>query len=335
VDVLARENCDRVTEEQIYARACGLAGETLEPLAVVRGGGNNRIYRVRSAGRTYALKCYPDDPDDAYERFHREFRGLTFLWSRGERRVPEPIALDATAAIALYGWIDGVPVGVPGDGDIGALADFACSLNDRTDDPGAAGLPLAREAVLSRDDLGGQMRGRLLRLRHAEPAHPELSPLLREIESEVERRAPLTGALPLPAHLRTLSPSDFGFHNALRTASGLAFLDFEYFGWDDPVKLVADVVWHPGMALAPAAREQFFDAVAPCYDVDPDFRARFERDAPIYGLRWALIVLGEFLPEVWARREAAGAVDRPATLRRQLAKAAALVERSHQDSVFA
>ena len=36
---------------------------------------------------------------------------------------------------------------------------------------------------------------------------------------------------------RTLSPSDFGFHNALRTPAGtMVFLDFEYFGWDDPAK---------------------------------------------------------------------------------------------------
>ena len=34
---------------------------------------------------------------------------------------------------------------------------------------------------------------------------------------------------------RTLSPSDFGFHNALlRGGREWVFLDFEYFGWDDP-----------------------------------------------------------------------------------------------------
>jgi len=324
-----------VTDDDVYARACALAGETLEVPAVVRGGGNNRLFRARGAARTYAIKSYTGDPDDAYQRFNREFGSLAFLWARAERRVPEPVALDATAAVALYGWIDGVPVGSAGDADIAALAAFARSLHERRLDPAARRLDLAREAVLSRDDLAGQLRGRLQRLRAVEPSHPELSPLLREIEAEVERRVPFTGSHPLDPARRTLSPSDFGFHNALRTPAGLVFLDFEYFGWDDPVKLVADVVWHPGMALVPAAGEKFFSAVADCYEVDPTFRARFERDAPIYGLRWALIVLAEFLPAVWARRAAAGAVDRPATLARQLAKAAALVARSRHASVFA
>ena len=47
-----------------------------------------------------------------------------------------------------------------------------------------------------------------------------------------------------PQH-RCLSPSDFGFHNALlRGRPGVpgardwVFLDFEYFGWDDPAKTV-------------------------------------------------------------------------------------------------
>ena len=40
---------------------------------------------------------------------------------------------------------------------------------------------------------------------------------------------------------RVLSPSDFGFHNALLDRQGnVRFFDFEYAGWDDPAKLVCD-----------------------------------------------------------------------------------------------
>ena len=52
-----------------------------------------------------------------------------------------------------------------------------------------------------------------------------------------------------PRH-RALSPSDFGLHNAMRDEDGrLRFIDFEYFGWDDPVKLVSDTALHPGSEL--------------------------------------------------------------------------------------
>jgi hypothetical protein len=324
-----------MTDDELRARAAALAGEPVDALESVRGGGNNRLYRVRAAARSYALKRYPDDPVDARARFGPEFGGLRFLWAAGERRIPEPVALDEVAGLALYGWIDGGRVASAAPADVEQMAAFARALHAVRTAPGAAALPPAREAVLAPGDLAAQLRGRLARLRAVESEHAALVPLLRDLAREVHRRESPGSGTPLDPALRTLSPSDFGLHNALVTPAGLVFVDFEYFGWDDPVKLVADVVWHPGMALAPAAGEKFFAAVADCYMVDPDFCARFERDAPLYGLRWALIVLGEFLPDVWARRAAAGAVDRPATLRRQLAKADALLARSRAGSVFA
>ena len=39
---------------------------------------------------------------------------------------------------------------------------------------------------------------------------------------------------------RILSPSDFGLHNTISKKNKLYFFDFEYFGWDDPIKLICD-----------------------------------------------------------------------------------------------
>ena len=70
--------------------------------------------------------------------------------------------------------------------------------------------------------------------------------------------AGLDFAAELPQEWRSLVPSDFGFHNSLRRADGtLAFVDFEYFGWDDPVKLTADILLHPGQAARPPQRRRF------------------------------------------------------------------------------
>ena len=41
---------------------------------------------------------------------------------------------------------------------------------------------------------------------------------------------------------RCVSPSDFGFHNAIRVNTGVRFIDFEFAGWDDPAKLCVDFV---------------------------------------------------------------------------------------------
>jgi hypothetical protein len=49
---------------------------------------------------------------------------------------------------------------------------------------------------------------------------------------------------------RCVSPSDFGFHNAIRTAPGIRFIDFEFAGWDDPAKATLDFNLQPRVPVA-------------------------------------------------------------------------------------
>ena len=86
---------------------------------------------------------------------------------------------------------------------------------------------------------------------------------------------------------RCLSPSDFGFHNAIRRASGeLCFIDFEYAGQDDPAKMACDFLCQPEVPVPDACRERFLDAalaaeaaadaVDPIEDIQSD--AEYRRD---------------------------------------------------------
>jgi hypothetical protein len=126
---------------------------------------------------------------------------------------------------------------------------------------------------------------------------------------------------------RSLVPSDFGFHNALRDEKGrLTFIDFEYFGWDDPAKLTADILLHPGTPVAPELRSRFRAAAKKLYGHDPNFAARLGAFHPLFGLRWVLILLNEFHPERWRRRMLAGASDGWAEAKnRQLGTARAML----------
>ncbi len=88
----------------------------------------------------------------------------------------------------------------------------------------------------------------------------------------------------------------------------LAFVDFEYFGWDDPVKLTADILLHPGRTLAGSRSEQRFRRAATrLYGrAIRRLRARLVGLSAAVRLRWVLILLNEFIPERWQRRVLAG-----------------------------
>ena len=129
---------------------------------------------------------------------------------------------------------------------------------------------------------------------------------------------------------RCLSPSDFGFHNVLVERGGRAvFLDFEYFGWDDPVKMTSDFLLHPGMDLTADLGQRFVRGACDIFRANPGFEDRLRACLPLYALRWTMILLNEFLPERWQRRVLAGyRGDRSVMLRTQLQKAQAMLTRA-------
>jgi hypothetical protein len=89
----------------------------------------------------------------------------------------------------------------------------------------------------------------------------------------------------------------------LRLSCGrVIFIDFEYFGWDDPVKLVCDFYWHPGMKLSSDLRQLWLHISHDIFQNDLDFPTRLRAYLPLLGLRWCLIILNEFLKSEMARR---------------------------------
>jgi hypothetical protein len=331
---------------QIAEVARSLCGGTVDNLEEISGAGNHRVYRVDGDnGTRFALKTYFSGGHDGGARLSAEFKGLNYLWSEGLRTIPEPMAADRDAQCALFGWIDGESVKTPTPADIDAASDFVRSLRDIARQGAANDLPLAREACLSADELYLQVAGRRARLEREAAFRGDLSEFLRDTFDDTlhvtwsKARKGLCDAgislnQDLPAAHRTLSPSDFGFHNAVRSDDGaLVFCDFEYFGWDDPVKLVSDFVLHPGMALGPRFATRFEKQAAAIFSDDPTFAVRLRLLKPLYALRWALITLNEFVPERWAQRAFAyGDRDRNTVLARQLGKAEGFVGRVKKEN---
>ena len=99
----------------------------------------------------------------------------------------------------------------------------------------------------------------------------------------------------LDADFQRLIPADFGFHNTLKSDNdSLGFVDFDYFGWDDPVKMAVDFMIHPAHNLSLDERELVKDRLANAVLRDTGFEERLKNHAPLFALRWALILLNPF-----------------------------------------
>jgi hypothetical protein len=304
------ENLAQATEV-----ARGLVGGAVEVSRLVTGGRNSRIWCVRSGEGAFALKQYPPRGDEPRDRLATEVGALRLMERYRIDTVPRVLGVDRERGYALLSWIDAHDVTAVGNADIDAAVAFLCTIHGLRSAPWAAE-QLAAEACLCGREIERQIEGRLVRLREDAAAENELIDFIehyfvpRLSEASLRARAQMAAAsldfnAELPQEWRSLVPSDFGFHNCLRRSDGsLAFVDFEYFGWDDPVKLTADILLHPGRTLLPPQRKRFREAATRLYGGDPAFARRLSAYLPLFGLRWVLILLNEFIPERWQRRRA-------------------------------
>lgn len=314
----------------------GLRGEfTVSPL---KGGANNRVFRVQAGGKSLLLKAYFRHPDDPRDRLGHEFAFSRFAWERGLRCLPEPLAADPENALGLYQFIEGRPP-TPADLTPSAIDQalaFYTELNAHKQHPDAARLPNGSEACFSLRDHLRTVERRIERLEAVEACEDiqhevvgfvqnELTPQWKAAAAQIEAQNELADLLP-PTD-RCLSPSDFGFHNALIEASGrLIFIDFEYAGWDDPAKLVCDFFCQPAVPVPLDYFSAFAAQVTANLSHPSRGRDRIDLLLPLYRIKWCCILLNDFLPTSRARRRFALAeAGESERLRQQLEKARAML----------
>jgi len=319
---------------QATAVAHALLGDVVAVSRLASGGRNSRIWRVTCGDRAFALKQYPSRRDDPRDRLATEVGALRLMERYRIDTVPRVLGIDGERGYALLSWIDGGDVTDIADADVDAAVAFLTAVHALRSTPWAAEQPPAAEACLSGTEIERQIMARLKRLHEVAGDEKELidfidNPVATRVAAEVaQARRIMTAAglafdVELPQEWRSLVPSDFGFHNSLRRRDGsLAFVDFEYFGWDDPVKLTADILLHPGRPLLPPQRRKFRQAAQRLYGGDPAYATRLSAYLPLFGLRWVLILLNEFIPERWQRRVEAGETGSWSAVKaRQLAQA--------------
>ncbi|MHC4191837.1 MAG: phosphotransferase [Planctomycetota bacterium] len=313
----------------------------LKYLQRIGGGRNSQVYKLDcSDGRHYLAKVYYRHDEDSRDRLAAEFDGLTFLWQSGVRAVPEPLSADPIPGFAIYEYIHGQAINSSNvtTSDIDRAVDFLITLSRLTDHPGAAGLQPASEACFSVKAIVENVQQRIKRLSSLPDQGSlevelqrflanEMGPFFAHVKEWSRARLLELGLeldWELPIAERTLSPSDFGFHNALRRSDGnLVFLDFEYFGWDDPAKMIADFVLHPAMNLPLKFKRRYVRGLLAHFTNIGALSVRLSAVYPLFGLKWCLILLNEFVPVDRARRDFAEieSVERGERLAQQLTKA--------------
>lgn len=333
---MTADDADILAAAARLSAAAGFGPPTaLTPLA---GGRNNRVFRIDYGGDRplAALKRYFHSPADRRDRLGAEWALLTYAWQRGVCSVPRPLAAEPESHMALYAFVPGrkLQVGEIGAAEVAAAADFAIALNAAPRQ--FAGFAPGSEACFSLAEHLATVDRRIARLDGLDREAPHaaeaarfvaqaLAPAWRHAGARILERARALGSAadaPIDAGAVCLSPSDFGFHNAIRRPDGeLVFLDFEYAGRDDPAKLVCDFFCQPEVPVPLDHWGTFCRRIVEGLGLSADHGARFDLLLDAYRVKWICIILNDFVAADSARRSYASPADRAARCAAQLALA--------------
>ena len=291
-------------------------------IEAIAGGRNNRAYRIASPRGHWLFKQYFQDPSGGRDRCGSEWDWSTFCWKLGVRACPEPIATDSLHRASLFEFITGrhLEQNQISANHVEQAASYVAEVNRFRDHPAAMKIAQAAESCFSMEEHLACVEQRIERLeklavneRLDAELQDWLQKSLRPVWNSLQENVRSTDILhslteKLPQSQRCLSPSDFGFHNALLERGGqLRFLDFEYAGWDDPAKLVCDFFWQPQFPVPRQWAKGLISAfMTP--DSEPQLIHRIHLLFPVYGIKWCCLILNEFVVSDRQRREFAQAM---------------------------
>lgn len=249
--------------DEINAWLRDYGNQTLDGIRQLGGSGNNLVYRLSFSNQPpLVAKFYKADRSDRRDRLQHEWAFLSLIHGKTEFAVPKPMIKDDALGVGVYSLLEGKPL--TRHSDISPdywhqCLTFLKTIQSLKPTTAAQTLPYAAEACLS---LQGYLADTQKRRDHwldkAQRGVLDTAStawIQNDLEAIYQQIAQACIASPdfkmrLPRDGQILSPSDFGLHNAIRMDDGrLGFVDFEYSGWDHPLKTLHDFLNQPRIPM--------------------------------------------------------------------------------------
>jgi len=284
------------------------------------GGKNSKVLKIICDNhKEYILKQYFSHTLDQRNRLKVEFDCLKFLHNENISCVPKPLLQNEEYNYAIFEYINGKKIESEDVSfkDIDMLVNFLSKLNVLKLKTEAKKFKAASEACFSIKAIIENIENRVNRLLQVKKndseiyellldfIHKEFKPCFIEIQQWCFKQE-LNWKEDISLNERILSPSDYGFHNSLRLSDKIIFVDFEYFGWDDPAKMICDFLIHPAMSLSVDIKKYFFNSILRKINNNSRLEKRVVTVYPLFALKWCMIFLNEFVPELLLRRKFSG-----------------------------
>ncbi len=275
--------------------------EGVQSIQKINHMGNNRLFEVLVNNNKYLLKEYSIIQKN-WDRGKTEFEAVKYLNQKRFGEVPMCINYYPEDNIGIYSFEEGRVLNIKdvNSDHISLGVDFITKLHKINDEDKRGFKPerTARFSLISYVEL---LENRLESIEKNFYGSSDnkyfLNNLVKEKINELKSNVLPYGEIYINRKLRlneqVLTSGDFGFHNMLYNGKKSKFIDFEYFGRDDPVKEILNFLHHDkNTDLDRKLKEQFLEEYKKIINVDQFFEERLTLADPLIGMNWVLIGCG-------------------------------------------
>lgn len=285
----------------------------------IKRGGNNCVYKIETGNELFFGKVYHRDAVDSRDRLGQEVAFTKYLQSIGINDSPALIAEDQACGVACFEWIEGANF----ETDSTLTKEFwkQCFCFLKKIQSGkkmveGQNLPNASESAFSFRAHFALLQNRRDYWHFNNKTIPEEIRffVMTNLDQEYKSVAKKLISHPdfskeLEPYEKIISPSDFGLHNAKIGKNGnLVFFDFEYAGWDDPAKTIADFFTQPRFPAPSTELEKLLSIFSEIFS-EQTMKKLLERlplVSRVIRLKWCYVLLNDFHPISRERRILSG-----------------------------
>lgn len=281
-----------------------------DDISLISKGKNSRSFLVVRENKKFLFKYFKNNDFIKRNRLKAELNFLNLMIKEGFKNVPIPIKFNIEKNFILLSWLDGKNINEINKSHIEKLIFFIIELQSLRNSTLINTIDNASEACFNLND---HIKIVSFRLNLLEKRLGYLKFLPSEIYEKFKKFVSLINYdfkkisleinnkynnllfLKLNSRQKILSQSDIGFHNIfINNNNELLFFDFEYAGWDDCFKMIADLVLQPEGCLD----YRFFQISKPLlnkYLRTFEDKERLKKTIFLYRIKWTCILLNTFL----------------------------------------
>ena len=235
--------------------------------------------------KQYKLKI----SNQSKQRIKNEFNLVRILSKSNINFQPIPYKYDANYEFALYEWIDGKSPISFNKHFTNKLMSFLYLLNI-SNSKNKVFIKNASSACFSFNDIFIQFKKRLnafydLKNNKLDVYLDQLNNFFEFLSKNLQK----IRHKKFPKKELILSPSDLSLKNFIKAKNEIYFIDYEYFGIDNAVKLLSDIILHPNNNLSKKQITYLFKNYNNFFiQIN---KKRFKQCFYLYGLIWCMIIL--------------------------------------------